>query len=52
MYVKEKGKVTNKEYRGLTGLSDEGARIDVNELVEKEVLLLKGRGRNVHYVLK
>lgn len=52
MYVKEKGKITNKEYRGLTGLSDEGARIDVNELVEKGVLLLKGRGRNVHYVLK
>ena len=52
MYVKEKGKITNKEYREITGLSDEGARIDLNNLVEKGVLLPKGRGRNVHYVLK
>ncbi len=52
MYVKVKGRITNKEYREMTGLSDEGARIDVNELVEKGVLFLKGRGRNVHYVLK
>lgn len=52
MYAKEKGKITNKEYRETTGLSDEGARIDLNELVEKGVLLSKGRGRNAHYVLK
>jgi len=36
----------------MTGLSDEGARIDVNELIVKGVLLSKGRGRNTHYVLK
>jgi len=52
MYVKERGKITNKEYREITGLSDEGARIDVNELVKKGVLLSKGKGRNAHYVLK
>ncbi len=52
MYVKERGKVTNKEYREMTGLSDEGARIDLNELVEKGILLSKGKGRNAHYVLK
>jgi len=52
MYVKEKGKITNKEYREITGLSDEGARININELVEKGVLLSKGRGRSIHYVLK
>ncbi|MEK6775947.1 MAG: helix-turn-helix domain-containing protein [bacterium] len=52
MYVKEKGKITNKEYREITGLSDEGVRIDVNGLIGKGVLLSKGRGRNVHYVLK
>ena len=52
MYVKEKGKITNKEYREMAGLSDEGARISLNELVEKRILLSKGSGRNVHYILK
>jgi ATP-dependent DNA helicase RecG len=52
MHIKEKGKITNKEYREMTGLSDEGARIDVNELVEKGLLLSKGRGRGAYYVLK
>ncbi|MBI5756870.1 MAG: hypothetical protein HZA12_08090 [Nitrospirae bacterium] len=52
MYMKEKGWITNKKYREMTELSDEVARIDINELVEKGVLLSKGRGRNVHYVLK
>jgi len=51
-YVKEKGKITNKEYREMTGLSDEGVRIHMNELVEKGVLLSKGKGRSAHYVLK
>jgi len=52
MYVKVKGKIANKEYRKITGLSDEGGRIDLNELAEKGVLLLKGKGRGTHYVLK
>jgi len=52
MYVKEKRKITNKEYRELTGLSDEGARIDLIDLVEKGVLQPKGSGRSAHYILK
>lgn len=52
MHVKEKGKITNREYREITGLSDEGARTDIGELVEKGILLPKGRGRNAHYILK
>lgn len=51
-YVKENGKITNKEYRELTELSDEGARIDLNRLVDADVFQVKGRGRGVHYVLK
>jgi len=51
-FVKDKGKITNKDYREITGLSDEGARIEINQLVRKEILLSKGKGRNVHYVLK
>ena len=52
LYVKEKGRITNKEYREMTGLSDEGTRIDMSLLVERGVLLSKGKGRDTHYVLK
>lgn len=52
MYVKEKGKITNKEYRELTGLSDEGARIDLSALVERDILKPRGRGRSAHYVIR
>ena len=33
IYVKENGKITNKEYRELSGLSDESARINLSNLV-------------------
>jgi len=52
IYVKENGKITNKKYREITGISDEGARIDLKGLLEKEILVSKGKGRNVHYTLK
>ena len=52
MYAKERGKITNREYRQLTGISDEGARIDLNLLVKKGILRLEGKGRSVYYVLQ
>ena len=52
LIIKENGKITNKEYREMNSLSDEGARIDLNELVEKNILISKGSGRSAHYVLK
>jgi len=52
LYVKEKGKITNKEYRQLTGISDEGARLDLKDLLEKGILISRGKGRNVYYALK
>jgi len=51
MYVKEKGKITNKEYRELTGLSDEGARIDLIELSKRNLIQPIGKGRSAHYIL-
>ena len=50
MYVKEKGKITNREYRELTGLSDEGSRIDLIELTKKGIFQPRGKGRDTHYV--
>jgi len=52
LYIKERGKITNKEYRNLSGLSDEGSRIDLNDLIEKNIFISRGSGRNAHYVLK
>ena len=52
VFLKEKERISNKDYRKLSGLSDEGARKDLNELVEKNILDLRGKGRNTHYVLK
>lgn len=51
IYVKEKGKITNKEYRELTGLSDEGARLDLIELSKRNLIRPIGKGRSAHYIL-
>jgi len=51
LWVKEHGSITNREYRELSGLSDEGARQDLTVLIEKGVLQRKGRGRSTYYVL-
>jgi len=51
-FLKEKGGISNKDYRELFGLSDEGARKDLNRLVEKNILYSKGKGRSAHYILK
>jgi len=50
-YAKEKGKITNREYRQLTGLSDEGARKDLNNIVQRKMFKIKGKGRSISYVL-
>ena len=51
-FLKEKGKISNKGYRELSGLSDEGARNDLNELIEKNIVESRGKGRSIHYILK
>lgn len=51
LYVKEKACITNREYRELTGLSDEGSRRELNELVSKGILRREGKGRSVRYIL-
>ena len=51
MYIKERGKITNEEYRNITGLSDEGARIDLNDLISKGFIKSMGSGRSTHYIL-
>jgi len=50
-YVKENGRITNREYRELTSLSDESVRSDTKDLIEKDILAQRGKGRGTHYVL-
>lgn len=51
MYVKEKGKITNREYRGLSDITDRMALIDLSELCAKGILERIGRtGRRTQYV--
>lgn len=51
IYVKENGKITNREYREINSISDEGARIDLKTMIKKDILMQSGKGRSVHYIL-
>jgi ATP-dependent DNA helicase RecG len=51
LYVQREGRVTNKGYRTLTSMSDEAARRELNDLVEKGFLRREGFGRSVSYVI-
>ena len=51
-YVKEKGSITNKEYKKLTDVSKPTATRDLSELVEKDIFDIMGKGkRNICYFL-
>ncbi len=53
MYVKENGKITNKEYQKLTGVSKRTATRDLEELVRRDVAEQIGStGKGTEYVLK
>lgn len=50
MYVKEKGKITNREYQALTGIKERLATMELNDLVNKNVLVKHGTtGRGTYY---
>jgi ATP-dependent DNA helicase RecG len=52
LFVKENGKVTNSEYQDLCKVSRATSTRDLTELVEKELISLKGTGqRDLHYIL-
>jgi len=51
-YVRKHGRVTNRVYRELTGLSDEAARREIAGLLDLGILEHVGKGRSTAYVLK
>lgn len=52
VYVKTRGKISNKEYRDLYSVSRQTATRDLAKLVQKEILKLVGEGKkDLYYVL-
>jgi len=51
-HVKEKGTITNAEYRQLGEVSNKTAYQELSELVQKEVFVMKGKGRGARYLLR
>ncbi|WP_281255719.1 ATP-binding protein [Petrotoga miotherma] len=51
-YVKEKGKITNKEYQELTKTSKPTATRDLRNLVDKGIVIMQGEAkRQIYYQL-
>jgi predicted HTH transcriptional regulator len=50
--VREHGRITNRAYRELTGLSDEAARKEIAGLLGLDLLEQVGKGRSTAYILK
>jgi ATP-dependent DNA helicase RecG len=52
IYVKEKGKITNKEYQIINGIKERMATIELNELVEKGIFQKFGKtGKGTFYTI-
>ena len=49
--VREKGSFSSSEYRGVTGATETTARRDLNDLLERGVLISKGNKRALRYYL-
>lgn len=51
-YMREKGRITNSEYQKLcAGINRETIRKDLNELIDKKIIVRKGERRGVYYEL-
>ncbi len=48
-FVREKGKITNSDYRNLCNVGWDTAHRDLHELVERNVLIREGSGRGTYY---
>jgi len=51
-YIIEKGRITNKELRGILNISPQAAHKEINKLVKLDVIKPKGKGRGLYYDLK
>ena len=52
MYVKERGRITNREYRELNKVSNKTAYLDLEDLEKRKILSQEGTGKALTYVEK
>ena len=50
MYVKEKGRITNREYRELNKVSNKTAYLELEDLVKRKIFSTEGIGKALTYV--
>jgi len=50
-YLREKGRITNKEYVEINKISRETAKRDLSDLVDKRFLKVMGKGRGLCYII-
>jgi ATP-dependent DNA helicase RecG len=51
LHVKARQRITNSEYQQIAGVAKRTATRDLEELVEKGILVRRGEGRGTHYLL-
>ena len=51
VYLKERGRITNSEYRKMANVSNFTANQDLSYLLDRGLIVSKGGGRSVYYVL-
>ncbi len=52
MYVKDKGKITNKVYQEISSVSNKTAYLELSDLVEKGIFTTEGKGKTIVYLLQ
>jgi len=50
-YIKNKGKITSREYCELFNIVKDTANRDINDLLNKNLIERRGSGPKVHYIL-
>lgn len=51
-HLKSKGKVTSKEIMYMLDVKDRRARKILKDMVDKKIIIVKGKGRSTYYTLQ
>jgi len=52
MYVKERGRITNKEYQDINNVSNKTAYLELSNTVGMAIFKVEGKGKSTTYTLK
>jgi ATP-dependent DNA helicase RecG len=52
LFAKENGKITNADYQRIADVSAATARRDLKDLIDKNILEMKGERKGIYYILK